>query len=106
MTRNLLLLAALLLPAACANAPSMEEMAASCEAAGYASGTEGGMACLSMSMQQEAARQETVAARRAIAAMMLGSMGQRMSAGPQAYAQPQMRMRTSCLPMGNGFTCQ
>jgi hypothetical protein len=101
MTRNLLLLAALLLPAACANAPSMEEMAASCEAAGYAGGTEGGMAYLSMSMQQE-----TVAARRAIAAMMLGSMGQRMSAGPQAYAQPQMRMRTSCLPMGNGFTCQ
>jgi hypothetical protein len=33
-------------------------------------------------------------------------MGQRLSAGPQAYAQPQMRMRTSCLPMGNGFTCQ
>jgi hypothetical protein len=78
VNRNLLLLAAVLLPAACGHGPSMEELASNCTASGYASGTEGGLLCLQRAVQQESTRQAVADQRRMAAAMMLGAMGQRI----------------------------
>ena len=53
MTRTALILAALLLPAACNHLPTFEELSASYTAAGYAESTEGHVACMDLMLQRE-----------------------------------------------------
>ena len=105
MTRTALILAALLLPAACSHAPTDKELAADCAASGYS--TEGYIACLTSSFDGAAAQRAQAAAQRARAFEVLGAMGERLANPPQPPVQPTVRMQTSCRPnpWSGGFTC-
>jgi hypothetical protein len=103
VTRNLLLLAALLLPAACAGAPTDKELAADCAASGYSA--EGYIACLTSSFDGAAAQRAQAAVQRARAFEVLGAMGERLANPPQPPVQPTVRLQTSCRSRAWGIVC-
>jgi hypothetical protein len=103
VTRTALILAALLLPAACNHTPSFAELSASCASMGYAESSAGHAACMDYTAQRAAVAAE----RRAMGFAMMGAWGQRLANPPRTYVQPPMRMQTSCRPnpYTGGFVC-